>query len=151
MTAGGMSGDHQLPLVAPPQKNARRPNLADDCFKRYGWTQVVSDQRHRNAALVGPARQVGEQRRLEKPPIAAVNEYRDMIGTIVRWPENIHNLSCTRAIRYVEFSVPRRHRPCAIGSGVGYPLVQDLRCFRDPGPIVVLYFDLALHRRSPRH
>ena len=80
MPAGGMADDEHGPIKPLPQEQAGAAHLLDDVGDRDDRAQIVTRDGDRDAARVQAARHVAEHGRIERAPIAAMNEQRQRRG-----------------------------------------------------------------------
>src|SRR4051812_18702208 len=77
MPAGRMAADHDALAKLFPEIETRHLGLLDDLADADLRREVVARHRDRDAMLVHAARALTEHRRLQRAPIAAVNEQRE--------------------------------------------------------------------------
>src|SRR5262249_50089191 len=125
-----------------PQIKTCLAHLTNDLGDVHLRREVVAGDRNRYAARVEPARQVAEGRRLERTPIAAVNEQRERRGGGTGRRKQIDRLPRCRAVADAQFGAPYCGCLVAVGRRLGNPSGEDLRMFRHPDADVV--FDLVI-------
>ncbi len=149
MAAGGMAVDHHAAAGAQPQEQARVPDLLDDLGDRHFGTEVVTDDRHRHAAGIEPARHVAEQRRIERAPVAAMDEQRQRGGHAGAGREQVDELPQGLAVAQSQFRAPFLHRLGTIVLGLARPAREDVRVLGYAGAVVVFGFVVDGHALSP--
>ena len=77
MPARGVAVDHHALTRAQPQEQACVPHLLDDFGNGDLRTEVVAHDRDRHVVRIEPARHMTEQRRVERAPVAAMDEQRE--------------------------------------------------------------------------
>jgi hypothetical protein len=120
-------------------------HLIDDLGDTHLRTQVVAGHRDRDAALVEPTCHMAERRRIERAPVAAVDEEREGRGLSFRRKEQTDRLARARAVAEAEFGVPRSRGRVAIGRGAARLGGKNLRMLRHPGAVVVLGLVIDRH------
>ena len=148
MAAGGMAVDHHALAGALPEKQQRVPHLLDDVVDRDLRAEIVAGDRDRDAVGVEPARHVAEQRRIERAPIAAMDEQSQRRLADFAGGEQVDELARRRAVVQPELGAALLHRLPAVILGLSRPAREDLRVLRHPRAVVVL--GLVVDRRHSR-
>ena len=77
MSAGGMAAHHDALARSASRETGRRLRLLDDLADRDLRREIVAGHRDGDAVRVHAARHLAEARRLERAPVAAVDEQRE--------------------------------------------------------------------------
>ena len=140
MTAGGVSGDHQMPLVPVPQPDADLPDVVDDLGQAGVRTQPVRRYGGRNAVYLEAAREMAEIALVEALPVAAVNEDLDRCARR-RGGEDVEPFQGTLAVGQVQHRL--QFRPAARAARGKVCEVRLEIGHRDPGIEVALQLFVA--------
>jgi hypothetical protein len=112
-------------------------NLLDDVGDAHLRTEIVAHDRDRDAVREKAAGDMAEDRGLERPPIAAVDEYGEL-PRISFGAEEVDELPRRRAIRDGELGPAlRRHLVAEFFRGRA-PALENRRMLRHPRAVVVL-------------
>ena len=150
MPAGGMADDEHRPIKQLPQGQASAAHLLDDVGDGDDRAQVITRNRDRDAVRVQAARHVAEHRRIERAPIAAMDEQRQRRRGAGLRMEQIEILPRRVAVSQAELGAARFERVGAIKLGVARPAGENLRMLRHAGAIVIFGFVVdCRHRRLP--
>ena len=115
MPAGGMAAHHDALAESLPEIETRRLRLFDDLADRDLRREIVAGHGDRDAVRVHAARHLAEARGLQRAPVAAVDEQRELAGVRAARFEDVDGLARTRAELQAESrrglpSWPRRGR-----------------------------------------
>ena len=116
MSAGGVAVHEDAFAKAIPQEQAGALHLRDDVADADVGAEVVACERDGDAVRIQPAGERGEHLRLQRPPVAAMDEHRQRrIGARVG-KEDVDELARARPVADAELGASFGRRLRAIGS-----------------------------------
>ena len=149
MSAGGVAVHHDALAGAQPHEQACVPDLLDDLGDGDFRSEIVADHPDCHAVRVESARHVAEQRRVERAPVAAMDEQRERRCDVRARREKIDELARRRSVAEPELGAPFLHGFGAIVLGLARPACEDFRVFGHAGAVVVFGFVVDGHVISP--
>ena len=130
MAAGRMPA-YQHGFTEPrPQKNAGAANLFDDVTDGDDRTEIVADDGDGNAVLVEAARHLAGKRRIERPPVTAVNEEREWSAFARFRQEQIDDLPRRITVGETKLGAADLERFGAVELGLARPARKNLVAIR---------------------
>ena len=137
MAAGGMAAHHDALVESLPEIKTRLLRLLDDLPDRHLRREVVAGHRDGDAMRVHAARHLAEARRLERAPVAAMDEQRERaVGPAARL-EQVDGLARRWPVLQPDLGAAFLAGFVAVGSAIARPARENLRMLRHPRAVVV--------------